>query len=87
MTITAAVSLLFAARGVEGRGSAEPGEGSFVTDPAGVLPRGDEERAGGVGADSDSFDYLARCPRTRRGTQLLRHKVGPGGIEPPTEGL
>ena len=59
-TTAESMPLLFAARGVERRGSAESGEGSFVVDPARVLAGGDEQRAGGVGADPDSFDQLGR---------------------------
>src|SRR3954447_24252387 len=62
LTVAAAAEsmpLLFAARRIEWRGSTESGEGSVVVDPTGVLTGGDEQRAGGVGADANTFEQRA----------------------------
>ena len=74
LTVTGAaeaMSLLFAAGRVEWCCAAEPSEGSFVADPARVLAGGDEERAGGVGADPDSFDHLGCGLRDERCEQIV----------------
>jgi hypothetical protein len=52
------VSLLLAAGGVEGRSSTKASEGSFVADPVGVFACGDEQCAGGVGADTEPLEHL-----------------------------
>ena len=82
------MSLLFAARRVEWRSSAESGEGTFVADPVRVLAGGDEERAGGVGADAETFDHLGcglgdeRCEKPVEGVDLVVEFE-----DPPGEGL
>jgi hypothetical protein len=38
--------------------AAEPSERCFAAEPFGVVADGDEERAGGVGADGEQFDEL-----------------------------
>ena len=71
LTVTAAAEsmpLLFAAGGIEWCGAAESGEGSLVVDPTGVLTGGDEQRAGGVGADPNTVD----CSGAVEGTSGVR---------------
>lgn len=79
------VSLLLAAGGVERCSSAEASEGTFVSDPVGVLARGDEERAGGVGADAEPVEQLGggvgdqRCQDGVERQHFLVECVDPAG--------
>jgi hypothetical protein len=78
------VSLLLAGRGVEGGGAAEPGEGAFGAETAGVVSGGDEQGASGVGADPDLGNQFGRSG----GNQRLQDVVEAGDfaveLEHPT---
>ena len=57
-TAVEAMTLVLAAARVEGRRATEVGEGGFVAEPFGVVARGDEQRRGGLDAETETAEQF-----------------------------
>ena len=77
-----AVPFGLAAGGRDRGGGAQVGPGGFGAEPFGVVPGGDQEQSGGVGADAMQGEQAGACPVTRGMMSASRETIWLPGNPP-----